>query len=394
MINFEYYNPTKVIFGKGTELTVGGEIKKMGYKKVLVHFGGSSAKKAGLLDRVYVSLTDAGISYIELGGAQPNPRLTKVYEGISLAQKEKVDFILAVGGGSAIDSSKAIAYGIANTDHDLWDFFVGKYAPKACVPVGVILTIAASGSETSNSCVITNEACRLKRALNTDMARPKFAIMNPELTYTLPAYQTACGAADILMHTQERYFTNTKNVELIDRISEGLMVTVLQNAPKLLDNPQDYDARAELMWAGSISHSSLTGTGRVTDFACHKMEHELGGMFDVAHGAGLTAIWGSWARYVLHHDVMRFAQFAVRVMGCRMDYQNPEKTALEGIEALEAFYRRMQVPTSLSELGIGDITDEQISEMAQKGTSGGNIRIGGFVPLDQEDIKKIFHMAK
>lgn len=394
MLNFEFYSPTKVIFGRDTEKTVGAEIKKLGYKKVLVHYGGGSAKKTGLLDCVCRSLRSEGLSFVELGGVQPNPRLSKVREGIELARAEQVDFLLAVGGGSVVDSAKAIAYGIANPENDIWEFFEGTAAPKGCAPVGVVLTIAAAGSETSNSCVITKEEGGLKRAVNTDYARPKFAIMNPELTYTLPAYQTASGAVDILMHTQERYFANEKENELIDRMAEGLMVTVLHNAPVLLENPRDYHARAELMWAGSLSHNGLTGTGRIGDFASHKMEHELGGMFDVAHGAGLAAIWGSWARYVLHHDIGRFAQFAVRVMGCPMDFDDPEKTALAGIEALEDFYRRMGMPTNLRELGITEITDGQIREMANKCTNNGTVRVGNFVPLGVEDVEKIFKLAK
>ena len=346
------------------------------------------------MDRVENSLEEAGIAYVTLGGVKPNPRLTKVREGVELACSQNVDFLLAVGGGSVIDSSKAIAYAIANPDQDIWDFFDGKARPTACLPIGVVLTIAAAGSEMSNSCVITNEDRGLKRSLNTDLARPCFAIMNPELTFTLPPYQTAAGAVDIMMHTQERYFANEKNNELIDRISEGLLITVLHNAPLLLKNPKDYNARAELMWASSLSHNGLTGTGRVGDFACHKIEHELGGMFDVNHGAGLAAIWGSWARYVYRHNVGRFAQFAVRVMGCPMDYDAPERTALMGIEALVEFYRKLNMPTNLRDLGIPQVTDEQIHEMAEKCTNGGKLKVGNFVPLGIEDIKQILQLAR
>ena len=394
MLNFEYYAPTKVIFGKATETVVGQEIKKYGGKRVLIHYGGESARRSGLLDRVEESLRQADIAFATLSGVKPNPRLSKVREGIELAKRENIDFLLAVGGGSVIDSAKAIAYAMANPEHDIWDFFDGKAAPSACLPVGVVLTIAASGSEMSNSCVITKEEGGMKRSLNTDLARPRFAIMNPELTFTLPPYQTAAGSVDIMMHTQERYFANEKNNELIDRIAEGLMVTVLHNAPIVMKDPTDYNARAELMWAGSLSHNGLTGTGRLGDFACHKMEHEIGGMFDVIHGAGLAAIWGSWARYVCKHDIGRFAQFAVRVMGCPMDYDNPENTALAGIEALENFYRRLDMPTNLRELGLADVTDAQIHEMAEKCTNGGKNRIGNFVPLGESDIEKIFKMAR
>ena len=394
MINFEYLVPTKVIFGKDTEKQVGEEVKRFGAKKVLVHYGGGSAVRSGILGRVCASLEDAGVPYVTLGGVKPNPRLSLVYEGIDLARKEGVDFLLAIGGGSVIDSAKAIAYALANDVEDVWDYFIGKGAPTACAPVGVVLTIAAAGSETSNSCVITKEEGWLKRSLNTELARPKFAIMNPELTYSLPWYQTGCGAVDIMMHTMERYFTNVKHVELTDRIAEGLLVTVLQNAPKLRENPEDYDARAEIMWAGSLSHNGLTGTGRIGDFASHKIEHEIGGMFDVAHGAGLAAVWGSWARYVYKHDVARFAQFAVRVHGCQMDFDHPELTALAGIERMEDFYRSIQMPTNLRELGIGDVTDAQIREMAEKCTDYGAKKIGAFVPLETDDIEKILQMAR
>lgn len=394
MENFVYYAPTKVVFGKGGENRVGQEILQAGGTRVLVHFGSESARRSGLLDRVEASLREAGLPFVTLGGVRPNPRLSKVREGIALAKAEKVDFLLAVGGGSVIDSSKAIAYALANPEHDIWEFFTGEAMPKACAPVGVVLTIAASGSETSNSCVITNEEGWLKRSVNTDYARPRFAVMNPELTYTLPPYQTASGAVDIMMHTQERYFANEKENELVDRLAEGLLVTVLHNGPKALANPLDYHARAELMWAGSLSHNGLTGTGRNGDFACHKIEHELGGMFDVAHGAGLAAIWGSWARFVLHHDVGRFAQYAVRVMGCPMDFDNPENTALAGIEAMEAFYRSMNMPTSLRELGLTDVSDEQIAVMADKCTNNGANRVGNFVPLTREDIIEILKAAR
>lgn len=394
MLNFEYYSPTKVIFGKNTESVVGQEIQSWGGSRVLIVYGGESAKRSGLLSRVEDYLTQAGIFHVSLGGVMPNPRLSKVREGVALAEKEKIDFFLAVGGGSVIDTAKAIGYAIENPETDVWDFFIGKAKPSRCSPIGVILTIAASGSETSNSCVITNEEGWLKRSVNTDLARPRFAIMNPELTYTLPPYQTASGAVDVMMHTQERYFTNEKNTELIDRIAEGLLVTVLHNAPKLMKNPYDYNARAEIMWAGSLSHNGLTGTGRNGDFACHKIEHELGGMFDVTHGAGLAAIWGSWARYVLDHDVARFAQYAVRVMGCPMNYDNPRETAVAGIEAMENFYCRLNMPTNLNALGLPDITDEQIHEIAIKCTDGGTKTVGAFVPLNLSDVENILKNAR
>ena len=399
MINFVYHSSTKVIFGKDTENQVGKEIKDLGCKKILVHFGGGSAKKSGLLDRVYASLDAAGIGHVSLGGVQPNPRLGLVREGIALCRKEKVDFILAVGGGSAIDSAKAIAYGIVH-EGDVWELFekfAGQPFAKGCAPLGCILTIAAAGSETSNSCVITDERENRKRPYNDDIARPKFAILNPELTYTLPEYQTMCGVVDILMHTIERYFTNDRNVDLIDRMSEGLLRSVIENAPILLKNPRDYNARAEIMWAGSLTHNGLTGTGRTGDFASHHIGHELSGMFDVAHGASLAVIWPSWARYVYKHDIPRFAQFAVRVMGVDMNYFNPEETALKGIDALENFFRSINMPVTISELpepGAKDVTDTQIDEMIQKATWFGGRKLGQYVKLDQADTRKIYEMAR
>ncbi|MHB1315330.1 MAG: iron-containing alcohol dehydrogenase [Christensenellales bacterium] len=392
MINFDLFNPTKVIFGKGTEMQVGAEIKALGCKKVLVHYGGGSAKKSGVLDRVYESLKKEGIEYVSLGGVVPNPRLSLVHEGLELCRKENVDFLLAVGGGSVIDSAKAIGYGLYNKC-DPWDFYGKRLIPAGCAPVGSILTIAAAGSETSNSSVITNEDGWLKRGYNHDACRPKFAIMNPELTYTLPAYQTACGCVDIMMHTLERYFTTTKNVELIDRMSEGLLKTVLHNTKILKADPANYDARAEVMWAGSISHNGLLGTGRVGDWATHQFSMELGAMFDVAHGAGLSATWGRWARYVYKTDIARFVQFAVNVMGCEMDFQNQEKTALEGISAMEDFFRLVGLPVTISELGI-TVTDEQIEDMSEKCTFFGKREVGNFQKLGKADITAIFKMAR
>lgn len=395
MINFAFYCPTKVIFGKDAEKEVGQEIHHLGYKKVLVHFGGDSARKSGLLDRVYASLNKREIEFVTLGGVKPNPRLSLVREGIKFGKENKIDFILAVGGGSVIDSAKAIGYGIANPDADVWDFYkAGSVAvPKACLPIGCVLTIAAAGSETSNSSVITDENGNHKRAVNLDISRPKFAIMNPELTYSLPTYQTMSGVVDILMHTLERYFSNDRG-ELVERMSEGLLKTVINNGYILRDNPDNYDARAEIMWAGSLSHNGLTGTGRIGDFASHQLEHELSGMFDVAHGAGLSAIWPTWARYVMKHDVRRFAQFAVRVMGCDMNFDNPEETALAGIAALERFFRDIEMPVTISELGIPELTDAQIDEMVKKCSWNGTRPIGAFVKLDHADMKKIYELAK
>lgn len=390
MLNFEYNTPTKVVFGKGAEEGTGALVKEQGCKKVLVHFGGKSAKASGLLDRICQSLEKEGISYVTLGGVQPNPRLSKVYEGIELCKKEGVDFLLAVGGGSVIDSAKAIAYGLAN-EGDVWDLYEKKRIPEGCYPVGAVLTIAAAGSEMSNSSVITKEEGWLKRGLNTEYARCKFAIMNPELTYTLPAYQTASGCVDILSHTQERYFTLEEGTELTDEIAEGLMRTVIRNAKLLMTQPEDYTARANVMWASSVSHNGLTGCGTMGDWACHQLEHELGGMFDVAHGAGLAAVYGSWARYVYKVKPERFAKFAEKVFGILEG--SVEEKAVAGIEAMEEFYRSISMPTNIHELGIV-LTDEQIEELAEKCTFFGKRKIGAFMPLDKEDIIKIYHMAK
>ena len=313
--NFTYYTPTKVVFGKGAEDSVGKLVKEQRCKKVLLHYGSGSVKRTGLLDRIKASLENEAIGYIELGGVVPNPRLSLVYEGIKLCKDEGVDFILAVGGGSAIDSAKAIGYGVAN-EGDVWDFYEYTRVPEACLPIGTVLTIAAAGSEMSNSSVITKEEGWVKRGLNNDACRAKFAVMNPELTYTLPEYQTSSGCVDILMHTMERYFNNSDNMQLTDELSEGLMRTVIDNAKILMKTPMDYDARAEIMWASSLSHNGLMQCGNSGgDWASHKIEHEIGGMFDVAHGAGLAAIWGSWARYVCKNRLDRFEKFALNVMG-------------------------------------------------------------------------------
>ena len=392
MLNFEYYTPTKVVFGKDTEKQAGELVKAFGGTKVLVHFGGQSAKKSGLLDRICNSLEEAGLSYVTLGGVVPNPHLSKVYEGIELCKKEGVDFILAVGGGSVIDSGKAIGYGVAN-EGDVWDFYAKKRTAKACLPIGAVLTIAAAGSEMSNSSVITNEDGWLKRGYNDNVSRCKFAVMNPELTYTLPAYQTASGCVDILMHTMERYFTKAENTMLTDSVAEGLMRTVIYNAKVLAEDPENYDARAQVMWAGSLSHNGLTGCGTEGDWASHQLEHELGGMFDVAHGAGLAAVWGSWARYVYKEKPARFAQFAANVFNIPWNSSNLEQMALDGIQAMEAFYRSIHMPTSLAELGVNP-TEEQIQELAKKCSFMGKRTVGTFKVLQIPDMEAIYRMAR
>ena len=393
MLDFTYYTPTKVVFGKHAEEQVGRLTAEQGAKKALVHFGGQSAQKSGLLDRVVESLHAAGVETVLLGGVKPNPRLSLVYEGIDLCRKEGVDFLLAVGGGSVIDSAKAIGYGLAN-EGDVWDFYEKKRQPSACLPVGVVLTIAAAGSEMSDSSVITKEEGGLKRSVKSDLSRPRFAVMNPELTYTLPPYQTASGCTDILMHTMERYFTprQGQGAEFTDGLAESLLRTVMASARVLRDDPLNYDARAHVMWAGSLSHNGLTGCGTLGDWATHQLEHELGGMFDVAHGAGLAAMWGSWARYVYREDPARFARFARNVMG-RCDVGSQEQTALAGIEAFEGFLRDIRMPVNLPQLGL-EVTDAQIDELAYKCTFMGKRTIGSFKVLGEEDIKAIYRMAR
>lgn len=392
MNNFQYYTPTRVVFGKGTEVKTGELIRECGCKKVLVHYGSGSVKRTGLLDRICQSLETAGVDYISLGGVVPNPHLSLVYEGIELCKKEGVDFILAIGGGSVIDSAKAIGYGVTN-EGDVWDFYEKKRAAQACLPIGVILTIAAAGSEMSDSSVITNEDGWIKRGYSSNFSRPKFAVMNPELTMTLPEYQTMSGCVDIMMHTMERYLNHTDNMELTDGISEHLIRTVMKNAKILLEDPMNYEARAEVMWAGSLSHNGLTGCGTDGgDWATHQLEHELGGMFDVAHGAGLAAVWGSWARYVVEERPERFARFAVQVMGIE-DSGEDLKTALLGIEAMEAFFRSVKMPTTMKELGI-EPTDEQIAELAEKCSFFGKRTIGCVKVLDQSDMQNIYRNAR
>ncbi len=391
MFDFKYFAPTKVLFGKNTESKVADLIKEFGGTKVLIHYGGGSVVRSGLLKRVKDTLDSAGISYVELGGAVPNPHLGLVYEGIELCRKEGVDFLLAVGGGSAIDSAKAIGYGLAN-EGDVWDYYDYKRTVTGCMPLGVILTIAATGSEMSDSSVITKEEGLVKRGYSSDFGRPKFAILNPELTMTLPDYQTACGCTDIMMHTMERYFTNGGNMEITDALAEGLLRTVKKNAIILRDDPKNYDARAEVMWAGSLSHNGLTGCGNDGgDWMTHKLEHELGGLYDVAHGAGLAAIWGSWARYVYKNCLHRFKRFALNVM----DVENTgsdEDIALRGIEAMEDFYRSIGMPTNLRELGV-NATDEDLVLMAHKCAVGVGGEMGSAKVLNEEAMLEIFRAS-
>ena len=389
MKNFVHCVPTRFVFGKGTEQQVGEQVRDFGGTKVLVVYGGGSAVRSGLIDRVRKSLSDAGIDSLVLGGVQPNPRDTLVYQGIELVRREGVDFILAVGGGSVIDSGKAIAHGSCY-DGDFWDFFCGKAKPERTLPFGVVLTMSAAGSESSNSCVITQDATKTKRGLRSELNRPRFAIMDPELAMTLPPYQIACGATDILAHIMERYFTSETEVDLIDRMAEGAMKAVIRATRIAVKDPRDYDAQAQLMWGSTIAHNDTVGVGRTQDWGSHQIEHELSALYDVPHGAGLAVVMPAWMRYHMNKNVMRFAQYAVRVHGCEMDFEHPERTALRGIEAHEAFLREIGMPLTLKELGA---KSEDIPAMAAKtkknnpdGTTGG---VFPMVPADIEAILRI-----
>ena len=390
--DFNFYAPTRVVFGRESEEQLPQLIQQYGGGKVLVHFGGGSARRSGLLDKVEKMLSEAGIDYVELGGVVPNPLLSKVREGIELCKKEHVNFILAVGGGSVIDSAKAIGYGVGYPG-DVWDFWNGKAVPQSCLPIGVMLTIPAAGSEMSSSCVITNDEGILKRGVNSDLCRCKFAIMNPERTYTLPPYQTAAGATDIMMHTMERYFSKYEDAMLTDAIAEALLKTVMTAAKEVMVVPDDYKHRAAIMWASSLSHNDLTECGTEKDFACHKLEHELSGMFGVTHGAGLAAIWGSWARYVMDKHLTRFVKFAVNVMGVMQDFTDPRATALRGIEAMEQFFKSIGMPICIEDLLNRQMTEDEIDELVDKCSRDGKMNIGAMEVLTPKDMKAIYKEA-
>ena len=390
MINFSFYVPTKFVFGRGVEMEAGRLVREFGGTKVLIHYGGGSAVRSGLIGRIEQSLGQAGLEYVELGGVQPNPRDTLVYKGIELGRREGVDFILAVGGGSVIDSSKAIGHGLCY-DGDFWDFHCGKAKPVRTTPVGAVLTIAAAGSESSNSCVITQESTLTKRGIRTELNRPRFAIMNPELAMTLPPYQIASGATDILAHIMERYFTCEKDVDLTDRLCEGAMMAVIRAARIAVKHPDDYEAQAQLMWAGTIAHNDTLGVGRVQDWGSHQIEHEMSALYDVAHGAGLAVVFPAWMRYHLHRNVARFAQFAVRVYGCEMNFERPEETAMRGIEAHEAFLREIGMPLTLKELGVRPEDIPALAAKTKKTNPDGTT--GGVFPMTVPDIEAILHLC-
>ncbi len=389
MENFSFYSPTYFEFGKDAELKAGELVKQFGGTKVLLHFGGQSARKSGLLDRVEKALTDAGISYVSLGGVKPNPRSGLVYEGIELAKKEGVDFLLAVGGGSVIDSAKAIAAGVLY-DGDFWDFYSGKQVEKA-LPVGTILTIAAAGSEGSPDSVITKEEGMYKRGTGSNALRPKFSILNPALTQTLPAYQTAAGATDIMAHLYERYLTNSKDVEVTDRLIEALLLTMKHETPRVIADPNNYEARANIMWAGMVAHNNTCGVGRSQDWNSHNIEHELSALYDCAHGAGLAVTMPAVFKYVMNHDIMRFAKVAVRVWGCQMDFDHPEVTALEGINAFQNFLCSIGMPKNFEELGAKEEDIPKLVDVLCHG-DGRQGSISGFVTLNEDDCTKIYKM--
>ncbi|MCR5318076.1 MAG: iron-containing alcohol dehydrogenase [Treponema sp.] len=389
MENFTFYSPTFFVFGKESENQAGEYVKKFGGSKVLIHFGGKSAKASGLLDRVEASLKASAIPFVELGGVKPNPRSGLVYEGIELCKKEKVDFVLAVGGGSVIDSAKAIAAGVLY-DGDFWDFYSGKMVEKA-LPVGTVLTIAAAGSEGSPDSVITKEEGMFKRGTGSDALRPKFSILNPALTQTLPPHQTAAGITDIMAHLYERYLTNSKEVEVTDRLIEALLLTMKHEAPRVIADPNNYEARANIMWAGMMAHNNSCGVGRSQDWNSHNIEHELSALYDCAHGAGLAVTMPAVFKYVMKHDVMRFAKVATRVWGCQMDFDHPEVTALEGINAFQNFLVSLGMPKNFAELGAKEEDIPKLVQVLCRG-DGRTGTISGFVTLNEDDCAKIYKM--
>ncbi|MDO5150064.1 MAG: iron-containing alcohol dehydrogenase [Oscillospiraceae bacterium] len=388
MENFNFYSPTEFVFGRDRENETGKYVKKYGGTRVLIHYGSGSAVRSGLLDRVKKSLDSEEIFYTELGGVKPNPRDTLVYEGIEICRRENIDFILCVGGGSVIDSAKGIAAG-ALYDGDFWDFYTDKAEIEKALPVGTVLTIAAAGSEGSGASVVTQESTKLKRDTGSDLLRPKFSVLNPQLTCTLPAFQTACGAADIMAHVFERYFTNTAEVEITDRLCEAVLLTMIKETPRVIADPDNYEARANIMWAGTVAHNDIVGVGRIQDWNSHAIEHELSGMYDVAHGAGLAVIMPSWMEFVMSHNIMRFAQMAVRVFGCQMNFENPEVTAKGGIRAFRSFLHSIGLPVNFAELGA---REEDIPALV-KNLGLGDGKTGGFVNLSSDDVAEIYRIA-
>lgn len=391
MDNFVFYSPTYFVFGKEEEKNTGRYVRRFGGSKVLIHYGSGSVVRSGLLDRVKESLKAEKIAFVELAGVKPNPRSGLVYEGIDLCRAEGVDFVLAIGGGSTIDSAKAIAAG-AVYDGDFWDFFQGEAITKA-LPVGTILTISAAGSEGSPDAVITNEDGMYKRGASGEALRPSFSILNPALTQTLPPYQIACGATDIMAHLLERYFTTTKEVEVTDRMIEGLLLTMLHEAPRAVADPGNYEAQANIMWAGMMAHNNSCGVGRSQDWASHDIEHELSALYDCAHGAGLAVVFPAWMTYNMKQDINRFAQLAVRVWGCQMDFAHPENTAKAGIEAFRQFLKSIGMPSDFAGLGARKDDIEKMAHTACYG-DGRQGTIGSFVRLTEEDVINIYKLMR
>jgi alcohol dehydrogenase YqhD (iron-dependent ADH family) len=389
MENFEFLSPTRIIFGRGLETRVGDECKKY-VSKVLFLYGGGSIKHSGLYAKIVRSLNEAGVEFIELGGVKPNPRLSLVHQGVTLCRQAGVGMILAVGGGSVIDSAKAIALGVPYTG-DVWDFYSNRAVPEESLPVGVVLTIPAAGSEASKSSVITNEDGWLKWGLNIEISRPRFAILNPELTYSLSSYQTACGAVDIMAHVMERYFTNVAEVDYTDRLCEATIKTIIKNTPLALAASDNYAARAEMMWAGTLAHNDLLGTGRLGDWAAHQIEQEISAVYDVAHGAGLAVVFPAWMKYTLQRNLNKFTQFAVRVWDVEYDFENPEATAREGIRRLEYFYRRIGMPLTLHEL---QVPDDRLEEIAAKALKPWMKSVGAVSRFNKEDILAVLQLAR
>ena len=391
MQSFVQYTPTKIVFGKDAQKEVGKLAKEQGADKVLLVYGGGSAVRSGLIDAVKQALSEEGICAEELSGVKPNPRLSLAREGVEKAIAYGADLILAVGGGSVIDTAKAVAVGAANPGVDLWDIWMRKASVCEAKPVGAVLTISAAGSEMSDSTVLTNEETGKKAGFNSDIVRPKFAVMNPELTFSLPKYQVACGVVDIMMHTLERYFTPVSGNQLTDEIAEGLLRTAIKNGLVAYEDPTDYDAMSEIMWCGSLSHNGLTGLGRPKDFVCHKLGHEIGGMFDEAHGATLSAVWGSWARYVYHLDIARFARYGRKVWD--IETQDEEEAAVAAIERTEAFFRALDMPTCIGEMAIGVQPDEVLVKMADSATKGDTVLLGSFKKMNAQDMYEVYKAA-
>lgn len=388
MNNFTFYAPTMFAFGQGEASRVGALVRQFGGSKVLLVAGGGSVKKNGAYDAVAASLKEAGFPWCELWGVQANPRSGKVYEGIDLARTEGVDFLLAIGGGSVIDTAKAIAIGVPY-DGDFWDFFSGKM-PEQALPVGTVLTIAASGSEGSPDSIITNEKTLEKNGAEADCLRPCFSVLDPALTESLPAYQTACGITDIMAHTFERYFTNTPDVEVTDRMLEGVLLAMLHEGRRVMEDPHNYEARANIMWAGMVCHNDIMGVGRQQDWNSHHLEHVLSAKYDCAHGAGLAVIMPAWMHYCAEHGgEKRLAQMAVRVFGCQMDFDDPKRTALEGIEAFRAFLRSIGMPLTFAEIGADPADIPELVEMNHIGDG----KTGGYIGLDKQAHFDIYNLA-